>query len=132
VIPDNRGLRYWVKNGATWSTYIIEKLGIAPPENAVVELSEENKREIFEQIEREQIAAMTEEQREQSYQDQHEVITKHAVFVRSKLEIENDTQALVKAQEWYKEQKSKLEEKYGIASKSTVGINTGTIAAIRQ
>ncbi len=77
-----------------------------------INLTDEQKKEIIEQAETDRISILS--QNEKDIEKQKEIITLsyRAAGMRSALEIQEDPESLQKAQNWYKEEVLKVENKY--------------------
>jgi hypothetical protein len=113
-VPDFRGKRYWKKSGQTWAMAEITRLGDKPTSGAVEEtaLSESQRVEIAEQVEKDRIAAMKSADK---LKEKGLVLTgavKQAGLMKSELEVQGDSQALKKSKDWLAEETVRIEGKY--------------------
>jgi len=116
VIPDFRGLKYWVKEIDDWNYGVISKIGIEPPGNykKISDLTEQDKTEIAEQLEEERILNMTAEAREAEKENKLTMLLLHA-NAKKEFECEAEDQPCIDAvQNWYNTEKAAIEAKYTV------------------
>lgn len=113
-VPDFRGKRYWKKSGQTWAMAEITRLGDKPASGAVEEskLSESQRKEIAEQVEKDRIAAMKSADKSKEKAVVISGAVARAAQMKSELEVQGDSQALKKSKDWLAEETVRIEVKY--------------------
>ena len=109
-ICDNRGKTAWIKSGGKWSKREITKIGDELKPGEITEINDE----IIAQLEAERIAGLTTAQKAEEKARVIQGLQHQAVQMRMGLEIQNDSDALKKSQDWYNAEVSKVEIKYGV------------------
>jgi hypothetical protein len=116
ILPDNRGIIYWQFENNEWKKTKITKIGINLPSDAIIEanLTTEQKTEITNQIEAKRIENLSPTEKENEKQTAINSIANEATIMRSRLEIQGETEAdaLSQSQDWYNEQLAIIETKY--------------------
>lgn len=107
-ICDNRGKTAWIKSGGKWSKREITKIGDELKKGEITEINDE----IIAQLEAERIAALTAAQKSEEKAAVIASLKTQAVQMRMGLEIQGDSAALKKSQEWYNAELQKVEAKY--------------------
>ena len=107
-ICDNRGKTAWIKKDGKWSKREITKLGDEIKSGEITEVNEE----IVAQLEAERIAGFSASDKAKEKESVIAGLQYQAVQMRMGLEIQNDSEALSKSQDWYNAEVNKVEEKY--------------------
>ena len=107
-ICDNRGKIAWIKSGEKWSSREISKIGDEIKSGEITEINAE----ISEQLESERILKLTLAQKEAEKTAIISGLASRANAMRGELEIQGDSKALVKSQDWYKAEVEKVQMKY--------------------
>jgi hypothetical protein len=114
IVPDLRGTKFWIQNGKKWVKGEVEKLGEDVPEGAV--LHTDVTHELYQEIQKQEVAAtidaMTADDKKAAIESGTESLLNQAALMKSKLEIQDDPEALSKAKDWYKDQLAALKSKY--------------------
>lgn len=115
IVPDKRGVIYCQNIGGKWSVTKIVALGNSIPEGAIIyaDLDAGQKKEVDFQLEINSAQAMTAVERLAMKGAEEEKALAAAANLRSRLEIKNDADALVKSQEFYQARLQELEVVYG-------------------
>jgi hypothetical protein len=108
-ICDNRGKTAWIKKDGKWSKREITKIGDEIKSGEITEVNDE----IIAQIESERIAALTPTERNKEKAVIIQGLLAESINMKAGLEIQGDSQALKKSQDWYNAEVSKVELKYG-------------------
>lgn len=108
-ICDNRGKTAWIKSGGKWSSRDISKIGDEIKSGEITEINAE----ISEQLESERMAKLTTAQKEAEKTAIISGLASRANAMRGELEIQGDSKALVKSQDWYKAEVEKVNLRYG-------------------
>ena len=108
-ICDNRGKTAWIKSGGKWSKREITKIGDEIKSGEITEINDE----IIAQLEADRISGLTAAQKAEEKARVIQGLQHQAVQMRMGLEIQNDSGALKKSQDWYKAEVEKVEVKYG-------------------
>lgn len=108
-ICDNRGKTAWIKSGGKWSKREITKIGDEIKSGEITEINDE----IIAQLETERISKLSAKEKEAEKTAAINSIGSQAAFMRSTLEIQGDSSALSKSQEWYNTEVEKVNKKYG-------------------
>jgi hypothetical protein len=113
-ICDNRGKTAWSKSGGKWVKRDITVLGDDLKAGEILQnnLSEIQQSEISIQLEAERISKLSESDKLKEKESLISVLAARANSMRGELEIQGDSKALVKSQDWYKAEVSKVESKY--------------------
>ena len=115
IIDDNRGRIAYFKNAENrWIIQNVFMLGEKIDTLSIwsEDLTDEQRQEIGVQIDTERIAGLDATEKVTEFETLKDGIALQAALMRSKLEIQEDPEALVKSQEWYKAEIIKLEDKY--------------------
>jgi hypothetical protein len=113
-VPDFRGRRYWKKSGTAWAMAEITRLGDKPASGAVEEskLSESQREEIADQVEKERMAGLSSAKRAAEKAAVIGGAVARAAQMKSELEVQGDSQALKKSKDWLAEETVRIEVKY--------------------
>jgi hypothetical protein len=113
-IADNRGKVYFKNTKGIWTRQEISKLGDTPLKGSIElkDLTSEQQVEISKQVEAERISGMTSNNKSVELENIIAGLKQQAISMRSGLEIDGDSKALVKAQEWLADEIGKAEVKY--------------------
>ena len=113
-VCDYRGNIYYKKISGKWQGQEISRLGIEPAKGSVLakNLSEADLTEITEQAEADRIAALKPDARQAEKEAIITGLANMANAMRGRLEIQGDSKALQKAQDWYNAEVAKAEAKY--------------------
>ena len=115
VIPDYRGVEYWLKDEG-WTKNVIEKINIPLPGIAVlpVDLTPENIAEITTEAETRRITGLSAADKTAEKQLVIDGVATQAAAMRSKLEIQGTAAAgaLKTSQDWYNAEVVVVEDKY--------------------
>lgn len=106
---DNRGKTAWIKSGGKWSKREITKIGDEIKSGEITEVNDE----IIAQLETERIAGLTLAQKAEEKARIISGLLAQSIQMKTGLEIQGDSAALQKSQDWYNAEVSKVEEKYG-------------------
>jgi len=114
LIPDLRGQRYWIKKDGKWEHGVIEKLGEEFPcgYKTAETMPDETKHEIIEQLHTERIRGLSDDEKQKELEKEKNIALDRAAFMKSRLEVEGDDQALEKSREWHKAETERLELRY--------------------
>lgn len=114
-IQNNKGKIYWIKDKDEWIKSVIDVLGVEPESGEIEEkdLSPEQKEEIKEQLETERINNLDADDRLAEKNSKLESLLNQAALMKSKLEIQDDSQALQKSQDWLAVETVKIDDIYG-------------------
>jgi hypothetical protein len=114
VIQDNRGRKYYTKDGEDWHENHIEKFGDKKPKDALYKdgLSDNQKLEIEESKEIQRIRALSEENKQAEMDALIQVALHNAAIKMNELELENELNPKEKAKEWLDQEKQKILDKY--------------------
>lgn len=112
-VSDNRGIVYWEKSDKWYKTEI-EEIGVNIPPSGIVEgdLSNQQKTEIFDQIETERVSGLDQRTKDYEKSIAIENAASQAGDMLKKLEIQNDPDPIGNARSWYNEQVVIIEDKY--------------------
>jgi hypothetical protein len=108
-ICDNRGKTAWIKKDGKWAKREITKIGDEIKSGEITEANDE----IIAQLETERIASLTPTERNKEKAVIIQGLLTQSIQMKSGLEIQGDSQALKKSQDWYNAEVSKVELKYG-------------------
>ena len=113
VIHDKRNREYWQK-GDVWELKKIETLGENVPADGIADpdLTEIQRDEIAQEKEDARFAALTTEEKAAEKIQKLDQALAEAAFMKSKLEITNDPDALTTSQAWYNAKVQEIEDKY--------------------
>jgi hypothetical protein len=111
VIPDNRGVEYWRKQGGAWAKTKIEDAGVPLPPGAVLpeSLTETQRAEIAAQEEAARTAALTPEQKAAEMEARINAVKREAALKKTEAEITGEE---FDAKAWFNQQKAEIEAKY--------------------
>lgn len=109
-ICDNRGKTAWLKSGGKWSKREITKIGDEIKAGEITEVNEE----IVAQLETERIASLTPIQKADEKSRIIQGLLSQSIQMKAGLEIQGDSSALKKSQDWYNAEVQKVEIKYGV------------------
>lgn len=117
-IKDQRRQQFFYQDeSGLWQSLKVEKLGQELPEGAILkkEITPEIYAEISEQAQEKHIAELSDENRNNEFQERKKVVRRTAALMRSELEMDDvaPNQATKEAKAWYHEQVAALKEKYG-------------------
>lgn len=107
-ICDNRGKTAWIKSGGKWSKREITKIGDELKADEITEINDE----IISQLESERIAGLTPIEKSKEKSAIIQGLLAQSIQMKSGLEIQGDSAALKKSQEWYNAELQKVEAKY--------------------
>jgi hypothetical protein len=107
-ICDNRGKTVWIKSGGKWSKREIIKIGDEIKSGEITEINDE----IIAQLEAERITSLSASDKAKEKESIIASLKTQAVQMRMGLEIQNDSAALQKSQDWYNAEVQKVEIKY--------------------
>lgn len=116
VKSDFVGVEYWKKStDGKWSKNMISQIGKNIPTGGKrkEDLTQEERAEISEQLNLERISKLSSGGKESEKLQVIDSLAGQAASMRSKLEIQNDSAALTKSQDWYNVEVAKLDEVYG-------------------
>lgn len=113
-IPCFKFKKFWTKIDNKWVMTDIKKIGVLPPKNSIEEscLNDEQKQEIKIQLEKERISNLKVTEKDIELNAKLDSLKKQAVQMRSELEIMNDENSLVKAQDWLAVETEKINTLY--------------------
>jgi hypothetical protein len=111
-VTDLRGQKYWIKTDGHWEHLEIEKLGEEIPDGGLTvdEMTDETRIDIGQQLKDEYIRGLCGEEKQAELKKALAVALDQAAYMKSKLEIQGDTDALAKSQEWYKAETDRIQE----------------------
>jgi hypothetical protein len=111
-VTDLRGQQYWIKTDSRWEQRTIEKLGEEIPDGGVTvdDMPTETRIEIEKQFKDEYIKGLCGEEKQAERKKALAVALDQAAYMKSKLEIQGDMDALLKSQEWYKTEAERIKE----------------------
>jgi hypothetical protein len=111
-VTDLRGQQYWIKTDGRWEQRTIEKLGDEIPDGGLTvdDMSTETRIDIGQQLKDEYIRGLCGEEKQAERKKALAVALDQAAYMKSKLEIQGDADALPKSQEWYREETERIEE----------------------
>ena len=115
IIDDNRGrITYFKNSDDSWNIKTIAVLNEKIDSLAVFseDLTDMQRQEVAEYQEAVRIAGLDVIKKSEELESMKEQAAGQAAFMRSKLEIQEDSDALTKAKDWYNAEVSKLEDKY--------------------
>ena len=115
IIDDDRGrIAYFKNQDDRWIIQNVFMLGEKVDTLSIwsEDLIDEQRQEIGVQVDMERIAGLDATEKVTEFETLKDGIALQAALMRSKLEIQEDPEALVKSQEWYKAEIIKLEDKY--------------------
>jgi hypothetical protein len=113
VIPDYRGVEYWIKQNDRWNKVKIERLGITLPDLAVLDkdMPTSSRNEINAQMESDRIAVLTYEERTLEADVAITAVKREAVLKKSEADIADE---MFDARIYFQNKKAEIKAKYGI------------------
>jgi hypothetical protein len=124
TIADFRGASYWQQDTKTgrWANTMITRLGDTVPAGVTLDaaLTDADKQQIAAQFEAERVAALSAEQQQAEADAQQQALLAQAALMQSELEVQDDPDALSKAQAWYSSQTATVAAKYKVAGVATI------------
>jgi hypothetical protein len=111
-IQDNRGVSYWIKKSGMWKSAEIDKIGKSLPRGARPQLSDVERQEVNEQLQKESIAKMEPSERDKHKQAELDNALALAALEKSKMEIQGDEKALEKSRQIFDSKRLEIEAKY--------------------
>lgn len=114
VIDNYKGVEYWLENSGCWKKFTIEKIGFRPPDGAKyeIQLTNEEKQQIEEQIDRERILKLTKEEKEAEKKQATEIALSKAAMEKVKYEILGNPKAAEMAVKFWNDLKAEIDKKY--------------------
>jgi hypothetical protein len=114
VKPDFVGKSYWKKGASGWAKNTITEIGKKIPTGGKLpeDLTGDEQTEISEQLNLERIGKLSISDKESEKLGVIDGLAGQAATMKSKLEIQSDSQALQKSQDWYNAEVLKIEEVY--------------------
>lgn len=107
-ICDNRGKTAWIKSSGKWQKREITKIGDEIKSGEITEINDE----IIAQLEVERIASLTPTERNKEKAAIIQGLLAESINMKTGLEIQGDSQALKKSQDWYNAEVKKVEALY--------------------
>lgn len=111
---NHAGKTFYKKVSGKWNITYIDKIGIKSPANSKEFniLTTDEKNEVVSQIELNRISDLSNTEKTNEKQVALDNAIARAARMRSELEIQNDSQALQKSQDWYNAEVALIEKKY--------------------
>ena len=114
VVPNHKGKKYLVKVDGEWVEKKVKSIGENMPNNArlVSDLSDNEKADFADSIERKRIKRLTPKQRQAEMKEAISRVLFDAANMKTQLEISEDSDPLGNSKKWFNEKKNELELKY--------------------
>jgi hypothetical protein len=114
IINDYKGISFFIKIDSRWEYETINLLGEPLPEGAkpMNELTDDDKREITEQRNKEHFNSLSSEEKEAIRTQALESAMERAAIIKARYELEDDPDPLSKAKSWLESERQKIKEQY--------------------
>ena len=122
MITDNRGKTFWKKTGSEWAKFPMAKITDATPSGSFDEtqLTDAQRAEIANQVERERIAALKPVEKDKELQAALSGLVTRAAVMKSELEVTGAAKPVETAREWLDDKTAEVNAKYGVSGTEAI------------